>query len=263
MSSKFRRLTDHQWEVIKPFLQYNKPRKLFLREVVDAIRRVNRTGMQWRDLEENYPKWQSVYYYHRNKVAWQWAEDGTTKLIMSTLSSMERVDCDRQATPSLIAVDSQSIKAAPFVSEDRGIDGNKKINAAWNGRKRHIAVDTMGLPFAVHVGAADRHDGEAGLELLHEMDGLGLERLDLIRGDSAYGGVFKDGAVWYDWEVDTIQALPTEKGFVPQKNRWQVERGFAWLNGYRRLSKDYEKKSSSAEAFIALAFADMILARFD
>lgn len=254
MSSKFRRLTDHQWEVIKPFLKNNKPRKLFLRDVIDAIRRVNRTGMQWRDLEEGYPKWQSVYYYHR-----KWAKDGTTKLIMSALSSMERVDCDRQETPSLIAVDSQSIKAAPFVSEDRGIDGNKKIN----GRKRHIAVDTMGLPFAVYVGAADQHDGEAGLELLHEMDHLGLKRLDLIRGDSAYGGTFKDSAIWYGWEVDTTQMPPSQKGFIPQKNRWQVERSFAWLNGYRRLSKDYERKSSSAEAFIALAFADMILARFD
>jgi len=254
MASEFRRLTDHQWEVIKPFLKNNNPKRLLLRDVMDAIRRINRTGMQWRDLETSYPKWQSVYYYHR-----KWSKDGTIKLIMSELSSMERIACDREATPSLLAVDSQSIKAASCISEDRGIDGNKKIN----GRKRHIAVDTMGLPWAVHVGAANQHDGEAGLELLHELDSLGLERLSLIRGDSAYGGVFKDGSMWYDWEVDTTQMPPTEKGFVPQKNRWQVERSFAWLNGYRRLSKDYEKKSSSSEAFIALAFADMILARFD
>ena len=250
MASEFRRLTNHQWEVIKPFLKNNKPKKLLLRDVMDAIRRINRTGMQWRDLEDGYPKWQSVYYYHR-----KWSRDGTSKLIMNALSSMERVACDREPTPSLVAVDSQSIKAAPCINEDIGIDANKKIN----GRKRHIAVDTMGLPWAVYVGAAGQHDGEAGLELLYQLDGLELERLHLIRGDFAYGGVFKDGAMWYD----TTQMPPTQKGFVPQKNRWQVERSFAWLNGYRRLSKDYEKKSSSAEAFIALAFTDMILARFD
>lgn len=254
MASEFRRLTDHQWEVIKPFLKNNKPKKLLLRDVLDAIRRINRTGMQWRDLECSYPRWQSVYYYYR-----KWSKDGTIKLIMSALSSMERVCCDKPPTPSLVAVDSQSVKAAPYINEDRGIDGNKKIN----GRKRHIAVDTMGLPWAVYVGAASQHDGEAGLELLHELGRLDLERLTLIRGDSAYGGVFKDGAVWYDWEVDTTQMPPTQRGFVPQKNRWQVERSFAWLNGYRRLSKDYEKKSISSEAFIALAFTDLILARFD
>ena len=254
MASEFRRLTDHQWEVIKPFLKNNKPKRLLLRDVIDAIRRINRTGMQWRDLEGDYPKWQSVYYYHR-----KWSLDGTSKLIMSALSSMERLECGRRDTPSLLAVDSQSVKAAPCVKEGRGIDGNKKVN----GRKRHIAVDTMGLPWAVHVGPASQHDGEAGLELLHALDALGLGRLELIRADSAYGGVFKEGAVWYGRQVDTTQMPPTEKGFVPQKNRWQVERSFAWLNGYRRLSKDYEKKTSSAEAFIALAFADMILARFD
>jgi len=195
MPSIFRRLTDYQWEVIKPFLKNNQPKKLILRDVVDAIRRVNKTGMQWRDLEGNYPKWQSVYYYHN-----KWSKDGTSKLIMSALSSMERENYDRQAKPSLLAFDSQSVKAAPFVYQERGIDGGKNIN----GRKRHIAVDTQGLPWAVYVGRANQHDGEAGLELLHQLAGIGMDRLKIIRGDSAYGGVFAEGAGWYGWEMGSL-----------------------------------------------------------
>ena len=140
MSPGFRRLTDHQWEVIKPFLKNNAPKKLSLRDVVDSIRWLNRTGAQWRNLDSSFPKWQSVYYYHS-----KWSKDGVSILIMSELSAMERAECDRESTPSLVAVDSQSVKASPCVSEDRGIDGGKKVN----GRKRHIAVDTLGLPWAV------------------------------------------------------------------------------------------------------------------
>ena len=113
------------------------------------------------------------------------------------------------------------------------------------------------------MGRANQHDGEGGLELLPKMDGLGMGRLRKIRGDSAYSNVFKEGAKWYGWEVDTTHIPSEEKGFAPQKNRWQVERSFAWLNGYRRLSKDYEKKTRNSEAFIAWAFTDVILARFD
>ncbi len=63
--------------------------------------------------------------------------------------------------------------------------------------------------------------------------------------------------------MDATQVPPTDKGFVPQKQRWQVERSFAWLNFYRRLSKDYEKTVQSAQAFIALAFCNVMLARFN
>lgn len=247
------RLTDSEWEIIKPILKNNAPRKLNLRDVVDSIRWINKTGTQWRNLESRFPKWQSVYYYHR-----KWCRDGTIILVMNALVKKERLRQGREETPSLLAVDSQSIKAEPGVSEDRGIDGNKNVN----GRKRHLAVDTMGLPWAIHVGRANQHDGEAGLELLPKLEGLELERLRLIRGDAAYSKVFAEGAEWYGWEVDTAQRPPTQKGFIPEKNRWQVERSFAWLNGYRRLSKDCEKKANTSETFSALAFADLILARF-
>jgi transposase len=86
-------------------------------------------------------------------------------------------------------------------------------------------------------------------------------RLELIRGDKAYGKMFKEAASWYNFEVDTSQRPPSEKGFVPQKGRWQVERSFGWMSFYRRLSKDYEKTTLAAIAFIQLMFINIILAR--
>lgn len=252
MQSQYQDLTDSQWQFILVHLKNNSPRKLCLRSVVNAILWLTRTGTQWRNLDSKYPKWVSVYYYFN-----KWKKDGTILLIMNSLVKLNREKIGRSATPSLLAIDSQSIKASPFISIERGIDGNKKVN----GRKRHIAVDSEGLPLAIYVGKANQHDGEAGLELLPMLEAQKLERLELIRADNAYGGVFKEGALWYNWEVDTTQMPPTEQGFVPQKNRWQVERSFGWLNFYRRLSKDYEKTPLAAMAFIALAFCSIILAR--
>ncbi len=175
---------------------------------------------------------------------------------MIELTKIDRQEQGQKPSQSLLAVDSQSVKVGTGISIDKGIDGNKKIN----GRKRSIAVDIDGRIVAVHVGAANQHDGEAGLELLPKL--TQFERLELFRGDSAYGKVFAEGAEIFGWITDTIQNPPSkDRGFVPQKQRWQVERTFGWLNSYRRLSKDYEKYPRSSEAFIALSYSNMILIR--
>ncbi|NME70696.1 IS5 family transposase [Flammeovirga aprica JL-4] len=247
-------MTDLQWKVIEVFLENNKPRKLCLRMVMNAILNITRTGSQWRNLDSRFPNWQSVYYYFS-----KWKKDGTLKLIMCELSILDRGLSHRELEPSLIAVDSQSIKLAPMLNVARGVDGNKKIN----GRKRHIAVDCGGRLFAVYVGPANEHDGHAGLELLSQVESVS-SRLEVIRADKAYGGTFKKSAKYFDWKVDTTQSPPSkDRGFVPENHRWQVERSFAWLNGYRRLSKDYERDPASSEAFISLAFINMMLARID
>ena len=247
-------LTDFQWQIIEHYLKDNKPRSLCLRSVTNAILWVTRTGVQWRNLDYRFPKWESVYYYFR-----KWTLNGTFELIMSCFSAIDRLLNSREEFPSLIAVDSQSIKLAPFMNLSRGIDGGKKIN----GRKRHIAVDIEGRLFAIHVGPANQHDGDAGQELLPKIDKIS-SRLQLIKGDTSYGGVFTKSANIFGWKTDTTQNPPSkDKGFVPQACRWQVERSFGWLNFYRRLSKDYERDPRSEESFIALAYCNMILARFE
>lgn len=247
---RFTKLTDSQWKSIKDFLDTGRKRRHCLRGIIDAILKLNRTGCQWRNLEGPFP-WQTVYYYFR-----KWKRDGTWASVLSQLVRNERVRLKREAEPSACAVDSQSVRKGAFVSLDSGFDGGKLVN----GRKRHLAVDTLGLPIAMFVSAANVHDGEAGTELLWQIE-RASKRMELVRGDKHYGGYFKECAAWYNWEVETAQRPESQKGFVPEKGRWQVERSFAWFNFFRRLSRDYEKTAESSVAFMQLTFIDIILAR--
>lgn len=145
-------------------------------------------------------------------------------------------------------------KKGAMVKLDSGIDGGKLVN----GRKRHLAVDCLGLPLAIFVSAANMHDGEAGVELLWQLD-LASKRLELIRGDQHHGGYFKECAAIYKWEVQTTQRPESSKGFDTEKGRWKVERSFAWFNFIQRLNRDYEKTADSSAAFIQISFIDIIL----
>lgn len=251
---KFRELTDSQWQIIEQLLDPNKrKRKNSLREVLNAILKIASTGMQWRELDSKYPPWQTVFYYFQ-----KWQKDGSFLLILRHLRKSLRLQLGRFAEASMVAIDSQSVKKGPFVSQDTGIDGNKNIN----GRKRHFAVDSLGLPLVIDVSAANQNDGVFGLELLWQLE-QESKRLELIRADQAYIGVFQEAAAYYHWQVEISQKPESKKGFVPQKGRWQVERSFAWLNFFRRLDKDHEKTTQSAIAFNQIAFVSIILANLN
>ncbi len=248
---RFGELTTAQGQYIKQMVDNGRKRKYNLLLIVQAILRITRTGLQWRNLEGSYPPWPVVYYYFR-----KWQADGTWGRVLALLVRKERQRQGRAETARAAAVDSQSVKKASLISLDTGVDGGKWVN----GRKRHLAVDTLGLPLAMHVSSAQEHDGEAGVELLWQLE-QASDRLQLLRADQAYGGHFQDCAKIYQWQVEISQRPESAKGFVPQKGRWQVERSFAWLNFFRRLSKDYEKTPASSLCFLQLAFMDILLAR--
>jgi transposase len=229
-----------------------RKRKYKLRNVFDAILKITRTGIQWRNWECEHLPWEIVYYYFR-----KWQKNGVLANILAFLVEKERSRQGHEAMASAAAVDSQSIKKGAFISIESGFDGGKQIN----GRKRHFAVDLLGLPLAIFVTAANHNDGKAGLDLLWRLD-RASNRMELIRADHAYEGDFCDAAKYYNWKVEISQKPESQKGFVPQTGRWQVERSFSWLNFFRRLSKDYEKTVESSVAFLQCAFIDIILARF-
>jgi putative transposase len=253
MQTKFTELTDSQWQDIESIVIKDKrKRKYDLRHLLNAILWLTRTGTQWRNMESKYPNWSIVYYYFN-----KWQKDGTVEQVLNQLVLKERIRLGRNEEASMAAIDSQSVKKVAFISLDTGIDGGKKVN----GRKRHIAVDSLGLPLAISVSAANVHDGEGAYDLLWRIEKVS-SKMKLIRADGAYGGAFSQVVTAiYKWEIEISQKLESAKGFVPQKGRWQVERSFAWLNFYRRLSKDYERLAESALAFIQLAFCSVLFAR--
>lgn len=165
----------------------------------------------------------------------------------------------RQHRLCVVLTDSQSIKIAPMIYEDKGVDGNKKIN----GRKRQLLVDTQGLIWAVFVHAANLSDSVMGCHLLSKAKG-NLNRLEKILVDAGYRGLFTDLASEYlHVKAEISSKPPTEKGFVPVAKRWVNERTFGWFNFFRRLSKDYEHSTRCAESMVLLANCAIVLNRIN
>ena len=253
MVTQFNELTDSQWEIISPMFNIQRKRKNSLRKVINAIFFVLRTGCQWRNLPQSgYPKWQSVYYYF-----YKWTNDYTIESLNFLLNSFIREHAGREATPSLGCIDSQSIKIAPMIFEDKGIDGNKKVN----GRKRQVMVDTNGLVWASRVHAANLSDTEMGCELFEKIKDK-LFRLQKLLVDAGYKGTFVEQAKkQLQVSVEISSRPPTEKGFVPIAKRWVSERTFGWFNFFRRLSKDYEHSTKCAESMLLLANCAIVINR--
>lgn len=252
MQTQFNELSDSQWEGIVDFLPVQRKRKYDLRDVVNAIFYLHRTGIQWRNLPPNFIPWRSAYYYFRC-----WAKNGTWEAINGFLVEFERSCHGKEVVASLMCIDSQSVKAGPFIHEARGIDGNKKVN----GRKRHILVDTLGLIIGVIVSAANQPDGKIGCELMKRCSGC-FGRLKKVLVDAVYAGTFAQFVpLEFGVEVEISSRPPTAKGFVPIRKRWVNERTFGWFNFFRRLDKDHEKTTKSSESMILIANIQIILGR--
>lgn len=255
MQTHFSELSDAQWQVIEKILNDNRLRRYSLRSITNAILWVLRSGVQWRNLL-GYPfSWQLAYYYFR-----KWRRDGTLERLSLSLNQLERLRQGKSSTPSLVCIDSQSVKSAPFVQQDKGIDAHKRVN----GRKRHLLVDTLGLVWAVVVHAASEQDGTQAHLLVEHCLGY-LDRMKKILVDAAYQKGFYDWVYehFLDLEVEVSSRPPTQKGFVPLAWRWVNERTFGWTNFFRRLSKDYEKSAESAEAWVLWMNCQIILSRIE
>lgn len=242
-------MSDKQWEIIKPLLPLEqdgpgRPIELDMRQVVNAIFYVVRTGCQWENLPTNYPNHNSVYYHYR-----KWCRDGTWRRVNTTLRRQERQKRGRDAEPSAGIIDTQSVKTTEAGGE-RGYDAGKKIN----GRKRHIVVDTVGNLLDVVVHAAGIQDYHGAKDVLLKL-AEAVSSLKRIWADGIYN---KAGLV--EWVLETLNIVldiverPSDQvGFQVLPRRWVVERTFAWLGRYRRLSKDYEKCTQSSEGVIYIA----------
>ncbi len=250
-------LSDAHWALIEPHLPEEpgggRPRKTEMRDVLDAIFYILRTGCQWRYLPVDFPPRSTVWRYFD-----QWRRDGTLDRIHDSLRRKVR-SAEKPYHPRTSAsVDSQSIDTTSG-GEQRGRDNAKNVN----GRKRHIVVDSMGLLLAVLVTAASVDDATAAPELFARLDGQPMSKVGTMYADSKYHN-FKlyqwvDANV--DWELSIVRRPEGAEGWVRLPIRWTVERTFAWLVRCRRLIKDHEKSTLSPESYIKLAMIQMMTHR--
>jgi putative transposase len=215
-------------------------------EAVNAIFYLTREGCSWRALPHDFPPWKTVYNYFED-----WKRDGTWDQFLTALRVRVRQAANRNRDPRVACIDSQSVKTA-YGGEEVGTDGGKKVH----GRKRHIAVDTLGLLLAVVVTAANVDDARAAQQVFAQMPGKDFPRLQEVQADHKYHNHELNRWLRVHHRPYRMLVLSREAGqrqFVPLRSRWVVERTFAWLGRYRRLSKDYEHLAESSEAVIEIA----------
>jgi putative transposase len=259
-------VTRTQWKRLQPLLPPAKPggrpRAVDLREILNGIFYIARGGCAWRMMPKDLPIWSTCYDYFR-----KWRNDGTWSKIHDALRTQVRHHHQRKKSPSMGIIDSQSVKTTEQ-GGPHGIDAHKKVN----GRKRHLVVDTLGMVMAAVVHSAGIQDRDGAKLVLQQLVGR-FPRLKKIVADAIYNGGI---AAWAQeiggWIFELVLRPAREEQEGPQKEgrkfkvlkwRWIVERTFAWLGRYRRLSKDYERTEESSASWIYIAMTHLMLRRLE
>ena len=248
-------LTDAEYALVAPHLpspnRLGRPREVDLREVVNAILYLLRTGCPWRLLPKDFPPKSTVFGYFQR--LWQ---DGTWPTLHALLVMAAREQAGREASPTAGIIDSQSVRTTE-AGGPKGYDAGKKVD----GRKRHILVDTLGLLLVLVVHPANIQDRD-GLALVCRRLRQRFPWLRLIFADGGYQG--ETGACAVAQERVRLQIVmrdPGTRGFALLPRRWVVERTFAWFGRNRRLAKDFEATIGSAVTMVYLASIQLLVRR--
>jgi putative transposase len=255
-------LTDEEWTQIKSLIptpksgkgKRGRPINLERRSLVNAIFYVVRSGCAWRLLPRDFGPWQTVYGYFR-----QWTQDWTWRFIHDALRDWLRKSEERKVAPTAAIIDSQSVKVADQAGA-RGYDAGKKVS----GRKRHVAVDCLGLILAIMITPAavqDRTAAKSLIQLLVTMYG----RVQIIWADGGYLGALvqwvKQLRPFGKLRLEIVRRCDRAKGFKVLPKRWIIERTFGWFTKSRRLCRDYEVRLDHSEAMIRICMIRLMIRR--
>ncbi|MFJ6017695.1 IS5 family transposase [Streptomyces sp. NPDC092952] len=255
-------LSDGQWALIEPVITAWKDRHRSvsghqgaydMREIVNAILYQGRTGCQWACLPHDLPQKSATYYYFA-----AWRDDGTDQVIHELLRCQVRERARRLEDPTLVVLDTQSVRAAASVpAATTGHDPAKRVQ----GRKRGLAVDVLGLVIAVVVLAANGHDNTAGIALLNEVAHNAGGTVSRALVDQGFKTQVVTHGADLGIDVEIVQRDPQHKGFVPQPKRWRVEQTYGILILHRRLVRDYEHRPSSSSSRVYWAMTHVMVRR--
>ena len=251
-------LTDSEWQMLRPLLpppaKRGRPRERDLRQMLDGIFYLLRSGCAWRMLPKEFGPWSTVHDYYR-----RWRLQGVWEKINHTLRQQVRQMAGKEVEPTGAILDSQTIKTGDQACAS-GYDAGKKVE----GRKRHVVVDTLGLLLSVMVGPANVQDRDGARPLLCAV----LQRcrsLQKIWADGGYAGALVE---WFREQMgprhcvlEIVKRLGDKTGFYVLPKRWIVERTLSWLVKSRRLARDYETTTHSSESMIYLVMIRLMLKR--
>jgi len=248
-------LTDEEWAQIAPLMpkpgHRSRPRQVDLREIINALRYLVRSGCDWEMLPTHFGPWQRIYWWFRRLMQ---------RFLFQTIHDLtlmcDRERAGREASPSAGVIDTQTVKA-PAAGARRGYNAGKKVL----GRKRHIAVDTDRRLLMVNLTHADI-SVSAGTQTV--LDGI-RKRWPWVKhlfADGAYDRLkLMDKAAFLNFTIKIVQRCDREPGFKVLSRRWVVERTFGWITRWRRLVRDYEKRLDVSEAMILIVMASSLLRR--
>lgn len=248
-------ISDEEWHFVAPYLALVREdapqRDHDLREVLNGVRWVVRTGSPWRYMPHDLPPWEAVYQQTQ-----RWIKAGVFEEMVHDLRALLRLSEGRRADPSAAVLDARTLRSTPESGSRGGYDGHK----GKKGSKVHAAVDTLGNLLALFVSPANEQERAHVGELAEAVQEATGESVELAYVDQGYTGEDPaKEAEAHGMRLEVVKHEGAKRGFVLLPRRWVVERDFAWASRFRRLAKDYERLPETLAGLHFVAFACLFL----
>ena len=230
-------VSDEEWDFVAPYLtlirQDAAQRVHALRDVFDAVRWMVKAGCPWRMLPGDFPPWQAV-----EQQAKRWMEAECFETLTHDVRELLRLLQERNPRPTAAIFDGRTMQSSPESGGRAGYDGYKRKK----GSKVHVAVDTLGHLLALLVTPANEQERAQVGKLAEQVQAATHRSVKLAYVDQGYTGEKPAAeAAEHGVELEVVKLAEAKRGFVLLPRRWVVERSFAWLARFRRLSRDYER----------------------